>query len=175
MYICIYIYTYVRAVGSVVHIWGVSGSISGPHFRVDKRSTSETAINTVVSEVDCKQSFQEGVEVFVAPLWCLIEKNRFFKKIGGHPLFLFVGSGGCWWMLALDCKKGCGNKKPIEQRFFATPFLRGRGGSKQERGQKKTPFLKTGRKWLHPFGPTHNTKNTTKSKSKRVKPKNFEL
>ena len=119
----------------MVHISGVLGSISGPHCRVNKWSTSFRSIKIVVSEDFSEPSFQRGVQSFVA-FWCFGPKTGFSKRGWQKLPFAIFCSGGCCFMLLLDCKKG-GGKKPYKTRFFfATPFLREGKGRKEERGQR---------------------------------------
>ena len=68
----------------MVHI---AGSITGPHFGVNKWSTSEITIK-LASEDSCPQSFQRGVQSFRRFLvfWF---KNRLFKK-GMVAILIFL-------------------------------------------------------------------------------------
>ena len=73
----------------------------------------------------------------------LVQNQAFQKGDGSHPLFQFFCSGGCWWMLLLDCKKG-GGKKTIKQVFFCHPLLERRKGVKRrERPEVKNTTIFT--------------------------------
>ena len=143
----------------MVHIWGVLGSISGPHCRVNKWSTSSRSIKIVASEDFSEPRFQRGVQSFRCFLvfW---SKNRLSKREWQTLPFAIFCSGGCCCVLLLDYKKGGG--KNYKTRFFATPFLREGKGRKEERCQRsKTPpflhqkvwALQRGRRLFHPLGP----------------------
>ena len=113
------------------------GSISGPHlgrFRVNKWSTSFRSIKIVVSEDFSEQVFRGGCKVFVG-FWRFGPKPVFSERVWQKFAFAVVCSGGCWWMLLLDYKKGVA-QNPIKQVFFATPFLREGKGRKEKRGQR---------------------------------------
>ena len=79
----------------MVHIWGALGSIGGPHYRVNKWSTSFRSIKIVISEDFSETSFQRGVQSFRCFL-VLWSKNRLFKK--GVANYAFCN---ClfWWLL----------------------------------------------------------------------------
>ena len=68
----------------MVHVWGVLGTISGPHCRVNKWSTSFRSIKIGVSEDLLEPSFQRGVQSFLCFLVFLVQKQAFKKvaKIG---------------------------------------------------------------------------------------------
>ena len=88
------------------------------------------------------QVFREGCKVFVG-FWCLGPKIGFSKGGWWPSPFSIFCSGGCWWMLLLDYKRGVA-KKAYKTKILATPFLRERKGCKEERGQrskKAPPFL----------------------------------
>ena len=76
----------------MVHIWGVLGSISGPHCRVNKWSTSFRSMKIGVSEDLLSQVFRGVCRVFI---FCVGPKTGFKKvaKIG----FLIV----LFWCLLL--------------------------------------------------------------------------
>ena len=98
----------------MVHILGVLGSISGPHCRANKWSMSFRPIKIVVSEDFCEPSFQRMVQSFRRFLvfW---SKNRFFRKGVAKFAFAIFCSGGCWWMLLVNHKKGV--EKTYKTRF----------------------------------------------------------
>ena len=78
----------------------------------------------MVSE-DFVTRFSERGAKFSTIFGVLVQKTGFSKGDGSHPLFFCYG--GCWWMLALDYKKGW-PKKTINEVFFGTPFWRGGKG-----------------------------------------------
>ena len=90
----------------------------------------------MISEDCCEASFQRGGAEF-SSLSGVLVPNRFFKKgVAKIACFIFFCSGGCWWMLVLDYKKGVA--KHYKTRFFCHPLLReGKGEKTREaRGQK---------------------------------------
>ena len=101
----------------MVHILGVLGPISGPHCSGNKWSTSFRSIKIEVSEEFSEASFQRGVQSFRC-LWCFGPKKGFAKS-GKNCLFTFC-SGGCCFMILLDCKKG-GGANPLKQGFLPRP------------------------------------------------------
>ena len=114
----------------MVHIWGVLRSTSGPHCGVGKWSTSFRPIKRVVSEDFCERSFQRGCEVIVA-FWSFGPKTGFSKRGWQTLPFSISWSGGCWWMLLVDYKKGMAKKT-----YQTIPFLREGKGRQEERGQR---------------------------------------
>ena len=103
--IYIYIHTYMRC-------------------RVNKWSTTFHSVKIVVSEEFSEPIFRGVCRVFVV-FWCFGQKKAFKQKWQNLP-FSFVGSGGCCFMLLLDCKKRSGKRKKPTNKFFffANPFLR---------------------------------------------------
>ena len=65
----------------MVHILGFSESINGPHFRVNKWSTSEIAINLWFQRIFVNQVFRGGLK-FSSLSGVLVQKQAFRKGDG---------------------------------------------------------------------------------------------
>ena len=77
--------------------FGFSESISGPHFRVNKWSTSETDIIYWFQRILVPKVSREGSE-FSSLSGVLVQKEAFQEGDGSHPRFQFVFAvvvGGC--------------------------------------------------------------------------------
>ena len=83
----------------MVHILGGLGSISGPHCRVNKWSTSFRSGKIVVSDDFSKRCFQRGCRVFVFVSGVLVQKQAFQKESWQNLPFAIFCSGGCCFML----------------------------------------------------------------------------
>ena len=117
----------------MVHILGVLGSISGPHCRVKKWSTSFCCIKIGVSEDFLNQVFRGVCRVFFFFLGVLVQKqaSRKWQKLDFSFLFL------CLLLHVTTRHKKGWQKRNYKVRVFGPPpFLREGQGRKEERGQR---------------------------------------